>query len=76
MEGCGCLTKRIYLNYDWKFSDAYEEEMLIDENYSSYENINLPHTCKETPFNYFDENIYQMVSFYKKNSKNIGFNTS
>ena len=26
----------------------------------------LPHTCKETPFHYFDESLYQMVSGYRR----------
>ncbi len=26
----------------------------------------MPHTCKETPFHYFDESLYQMVSGYRR----------
>ena len=28
--------------------------------------VTLPHTVVETPFHYFDESIYQMVSGYRK----------
>ena len=28
--------------------------------------VRIPHTCKETPFHYFDESIYQMVSGYRR----------
>ena len=28
--------------------------------------VRLPHTCKETPFHYFDESLYQMVSGYRR----------
>ena len=28
--------------------------------------VTLPHTVKETPFHYFDEGVYQMVSGYRK----------
>ena len=42
---------RIYLNRDWNFNG---------------EMITIPHTVKETPFHYFDESEYQMVSTYQK----------
>lgn len=49
--------KRIYLNDEWKFTPEFGVE--------TYENIRIPHTVKETPYNYFDENEYQMVSGYR-----------
>ena len=42
---------RIYLNRDWNF----EGEL-----------VTIPHTVKETPFHYFDESEYQMVSTYQR----------
>ena len=42
---------RIYLNRKWDFNG---------------ENVTIPHTCKETPFHYFDESEYQMVSNYQR----------
>ena len=33
---------------------------------SPVESVRLPHTCKTTPYNYFDESIYQMVCGYRK----------
>lgn len=61
------MKSRVYLNNGWKFSETYSEEM-IQEGYDAYllKSIRLPHTCKETPFHYFDEQIYQMVSLYRK----------
>lgn len=61
------MENRIYLNNDWKFSEVFSEEMVQTE-YDAYEmqSVRLPHTCKETPFHYFDENMYQMVSLYRK----------
>lgn len=53
------MSERIYLNDGWLFSEKYEDE-------SGYKEIRIPHTCKETPFHYFDESIYQMVSGYKR----------
>lgn len=58
---------RIYLNNDWLFSKTFDNKML-DLNYdiSNMESIRLPHSVIETPFNYFDESIYQMISCYRK----------
>jgi beta-galactosidase len=61
------MGERIYLNDDWRFTESYNEHLLSPEfNHSEMKAVRLPHTCKETPFNYFDENLYQMVSGYRK----------
>ncbi|WP_408071029.1 glycoside hydrolase family 2 TIM barrel-domain containing protein [Butyrivibrio sp. JL13D10] len=61
------MRKRLYLNNDWKFKTEFDEEM-AEEGYNnpSLEIVRIPHTVKETPFNYFDDAIYQMVSGYRK----------
>ncbi|MCM1048973.1 MAG: glycoside hydrolase family 2 protein [Clostridiales bacterium] len=61
------MGKRIFLNDDWKFTESYSDE-LLNASYddSGLCSVRLPHTCKETPFHYFDEHIYQMVSGYRK----------
>ena len=58
---------RFYINNDWRFTGEFTEA-LLDEKYdaSSLEEVRLPHTCKVTPFHYFDEHEYQMVSGYVK----------
>ncbi len=62
------MVKRIYLNNDWRFTEEFNIEMLSTEfDDSKLKTVRIPHTCKETPLNYFDESIYQMVSLYKKN---------
>lgn len=58
------MTDRMYLNDNWKFG-TYTEAFL-QENYDGGECVRLPHTCAETPFHYFDESIYQMVSGYRR----------
>lgn len=61
------MGKRIYLNNDWRFASKFNEELLdgtLDPN--EMEIVRLPHSCVETPYNYFDESIYQMVSGYLK----------
>lgn len=49
---------RINLNKDWDFYfDNEKNEKVV---------VTLPHTVKETPFNAFDEGIYQTVCRYEK----------
>ena len=61
------MRKRIYLNNEWKFKSEFDEDM-IRAGYSdtSMELVRIPHTVKQTPFNYFDDAIYQMVSGYRR----------
>lgn len=59
---------RVYLNDGWKFTERFSEELLAWEcNTASFSDVRLPHTVKETPFHYFDEQCYQMVSGYRRN---------
>lgn len=61
------MSEKFYINNDWKFSEQFDESMLEpDYDDSHLETVRLPHTVKETPFNGFDEKIYQMVSAYRK----------
>ncbi len=57
---------RIYCNNNWKFHPQFTEEMIKqDYKEESMENVRIPHTVTETPFSYFDETVYQMVSGYR-----------
>ncbi|MBO5155061.1 MAG: glycoside hydrolase family 2 protein [Eubacterium sp.] len=61
------MRERIYLNNGWKFSESYDEAMCFDTfDESGMENVRIPHTCKELPYHYFDESLYQMVSGYRR----------
>ena len=61
------MGKRIYLNEKWQFCENFETEMITMEyDDSSMQNVRIPHTCKELPYHYFDEEIYQMVSAYRR----------
>ena len=53
------------LNYNWNFID-HLDEVFINDNLKDYEVINIPHTVKEVPYNYFNEKDYQKVSMYEK----------
>ena len=54
------MRQRIYLNEEWCFAKEYTEQML-DASYvaDQMEQIRIPHTVQETPFHYFDEQMYQ-----------------
>jgi beta-galactosidase len=60
------MRERIYWNRDWQFTTEYSEELLEKEFTGGLHSVTLPHTVAETPFHYFDESIYQMVSGYRK----------
>ena len=55
---------RLYLNRDWDFTEVFSER-LFDGPWGTKQ-VTIPHTTKETPFHYFDESEYQMVSGYRK----------
>lgn len=52
------MQQRIYLNNQWFFAPEPNAEII---------EVRVPHTHKETPLNYFDENEYQFVSCYSRN---------
>ncbi|MCM1308169.1 MAG: glycoside hydrolase family 2 protein [Butyrivibrio sp.] len=61
------MAERMYLNNDWSFAERFAEEMTApDYDDCKMNKVRLPHTCKETPFHYFDERIYQMVCGYRR----------
>ncbi len=61
------MAERVYWNDDWKFAEVFEEEMLLASYDSTgMKTVRIPHTVKETPFHYFDEEMTQMVSAYRR----------
>ena len=61
------MTHRLYLNDDWLFTEQFENSLMAPEYpENTLQPVRLPHTCKETPFHYFDESLYQMVSGYRR----------
>ena len=58
---------RQYINENWVFTEEFPEELIQEMGPASQmQPVRLPHTCKETPFHYFDEHLYQMVSGYQR----------
>jgi len=61
------VRKRIGLNFNWKYSESFDEAMIkpgFDD--SDFLKVDVPHTNKELPFNYFNEKDYQFVCCYRK----------
>lgn len=55
------------LNFGWKYSPEFTEDMIqISFDDSKFQTIDIPHTNKELPLNYFDEKSYQFISCYRK----------
>ena len=55
---------RTYLNNDWQYFKTWSEDIFGDVQ---GEAVRVPHSNVITPFNNFDESIYQFVSGYKRN---------
>ena len=56
---------RMSLNHDWEFTKHFSEAFARGEHGAETEKVSLPHSCAVTPFDYFDEGIYQMVCGYR-----------
>ena len=59
---------RIDINNNWLWSPEFEENMIkpVYGGEDKMETVRIPHTVKVTPLNYFDAEVYQMVSCYRK----------
>ena len=60
------MNKRVYLNDGWEFTRQFGEELLPPGAGQDWTEVRLPHTCAQTPYDYFDESIYQMVCHYRR----------
>ncbi len=61
------MRNKYSLNFDWKYNPTFSAEM-VEKDYddSKFQTVDIPHTNKELPLNYFDEKSYQFVSCYRK----------
>ncbi len=59
------MGKKVFLDRDWLFWEKFQDEM-IKSKMDGGTSVTIPHTCRETPFHYFDESMYQMVSAYQR----------
>ncbi len=61
------MRNRYPINFGWKYSPTFSEEMTATKyDDSKFQTVDIPHTNKELPLNYFDEKCYQFVSCYRK----------
>lgn len=55
---------RFFLNDNWNFTEVFSESFLNGAESGSV--VSLPHNCRELPFNYCDNNDYQMICGYRR----------
>jgi len=61
------MREKISLNYNWYFTPTFKNDYLNDNyQYQSLEKVDIPHTMKMMPLNYFNEQDYQFTGFYVK----------
>lgn len=64
------MREIIPINGEWKFADHFRTEYsTADFDDSDFLPIDVPHTNKELPYNYFDERDYMFVSCYRRQLK-------
>ena len=61
------MRKDIGLNYEWFYKPDYHEDYLKnDASLEGFNQVMIPHTNMELPYNNFNEKDYQFISSYKK----------
>ena len=60
------MGQRLDLNFGWEFVRACDASFLLGRPCADAERVDLPHTCAVTPYDYFDESVYQMLCGYRK----------
>ncbi len=59
------MRQIIPLNDGWEFTRQFDERFPGGAS-EDFQTVRLPHTCQETPFDYFDEAVYQMDCGYRR----------
>ncbi len=54
------------LNHNWEFTPEFSEAFARFDPCPEISKVELPHSCVVTPYDYFDESVYQMVCGYRK----------
>ncbi len=60
------MGQRIDVNYGWEFVRECDAAFLLGQPRADAKRVDLPHTCAVTPYDYFDESVYQMLCGYRK----------
>ena len=57
---------RKYINNDWNFKNDFKDDYLKSFTKINSDSIRIPHSVKNIPYNYVNNNNYQMISTYFK----------
>ncbi len=60
------MGDRISINNGWWFSPSFDEKNIGVPSVGGMEQIRIPHSVAETPFNSFSPKLYEKLSLYKK----------
>ena len=60
------MRQRINCNFDWEFTPEWSRAFARFEDVEGLRRVDLPHTCAETPYDYFDEGVYQLLCGYRR----------
>lgn len=59
--------QKLNFNTDWLFNDKnLDNAQNLEFDDQNWQRVNLPHSNKIVPHHYFDESIYQFVSWYRR----------
>ncbi|MGB4387183.1 MAG: glycoside hydrolase family 2 TIM barrel-domain containing protein [Caldicoprobacterales bacterium] len=59
------MREILLMSNNWYYNKEYQEGMEKSGSLEGFEKVNLPHTNVELPYNYFNEEDFQIVSCYK-----------
>ncbi|MCR5614097.1 glycoside hydrolase family 2 protein [Treponema sp.] len=65
---------KTYINNAWQFAPEFDRQLLASkkaDSKSKLKIVNIPHTTRELPYNYFSEDLYQGVCGYRKTFKTL-----
>ncbi len=66
-------TEKIFINDDWLFTRKFDSKLIQPKakktDFKDAEIVRIPHSFVKTPYNYFDESVYQMQGGYRKEFK-------
>lgn len=60
------MKERIYLNNQWQFYKKFDEKITANTFNGPHEEVRIPHSVAVTPFNNFNEDIFEGTYGYRK----------
>ncbi|MBE6996849.1 MAG: hypothetical protein E7427_01625, partial [Ruminococcaceae bacterium] len=65
-RGGRAMRQSIDLNHDWEFTPRFSRDFARFTGGEDIALVALPHSCAVTPYDYFDEQCYQMLCGYRR----------